>query len=187
MSTGVRVPLHTAEAHAQTILASLLDACERIEVGGSIRRHRADVGDIELVAVPSIESDGLLMPVERNLLTERVDALIEAGTLAVHPTDPKRGTRYSKLLHPQSGLQVDLFSARPETFGLIHLLRTGPADYSRRFVTEIRQRGLHVSGGEVHRGGRGCGQYDCDVVPTPTEEDVYTAAVWPFVRPEDRA
>ena len=75
----------------------------------------------------------------------------------------------------------------PETFGLIYLIRTGPADYSQRFVTDLRRRGLHVADGELHRGGLGCGSYTCEVVPTPEEQDVYAAAGWPFVRPEHRA
>ena len=43
MSTGVRVALNTAAFHAQGLQALLWDACERIEVAGSIRRRRPDV------------------------------------------------------------------------------------------------------------------------------------------------
>jgi DNA polymerase/3'-5' exonuclease PolX len=122
-----------------------------------------------------------------NRLTERVDRCIADGILASHPTDPKRGERYSKLVEPETGLQVDLFSATAATFGLILLIRTGPADYSHRFVTAIRGRpALHVAGGELHRGSLGCGAYACEVVPTPEEADVYAAADWPFREPELR-
>jgi DNA polymerase/3'-5' exonuclease PolX len=151
------------------LLRNLADAADRIEVGGSIRRGKPDVGDIELVAVPRLETvpDGLFESVEVNRLTERVDRLIGVAILASHPTDPKRGERYSKLIHPASGLQVDLFSASAESFGLIYLIRTGPATYSQQFVTDLRRKGLHVGKGQLHRGGLGCGAYVCEVIPTP--------------------
>lgn len=189
MSAGTRAPLAEAAAIARGLVAELGVACERIEIAGSIRRGKADVGDIELVAVPDILTlpDGMFETRQVNRLAERVDALIEAGVLGSHPTDPKRGERYSKLIHRPSGLQVDLFSARLDTFGLIYLIRTGPADYSQQFVTDIRRRALHVKHGELHRGSLGCGSFPCGVVPTPEEADVFAAARWPFVPPELRA
>lgn len=190
MSSGARVSLADAQAVAYGLVAGLLPGCERVEVAGSIRRRRPDVGDIELVAIPRITPVfGLLgdEPIgEFNGLAEVRDGLIADGTLAPHPTDPKLGPRYSKLLHPASGLQVDLFSARPETFGLILLIRTGPADYSRRFVTDIRRLGWHVAKGELHRGGLGCGSYACEVVPTPEERDVHATIGLPWVAPAAR-
>jgi DNA polymerase/3'-5' exonuclease PolX len=190
VSTGTRVPLADAELVAVALASTLQPACERIQIAGSIRRQRADVGDIELVAVPRIETlpEGMFGVRSINRLTERLDMLTAAGVLAPHPIDPKRGERYSKLLDAGSGLQVDVFSATRETFGLILLIRTGPANYSQRFVTAIRGRpALHVAGGQLHRGSLGCGAYECEVVPTPEEADVYAAADWPFAEPETRA
>lgn len=191
MSTGTRLSLTQARAAAAELVMALHPACERIEVAGSIRRGKADVGDIELVAVPRLVSapEGLFGEMRANLLTERVDHIIDTGSgfLANHPTDRKRGERYSKLWMALRGIQVDLFSAAWDTFGLILLIRTGPADYSQRFVTKLRGRGLHVAKGELHRGSLGCGAYVCEVVPTPYESDVYSAAGWDFVEPEDRA
>jgi DNA polymerase/3'-5' exonuclease PolX len=181
--------LAEAAVAARSLVVRLADACERIYVAGSIRRGKADVGDIELVAVPRFAEvpDGMFETRLANLLTERVDSLLQAGVLGPHPTDPKRGEKYSKLVHLPSGLQVDLFSARPETFGIIYLIRTGPADYSQRFVTDLHKRGLHVAGGELHLGGLGCDIQGCEVVPAPEEADVYAAAGWPFIWPADRA
>jgi len=189
MSAGVRVAVDDARCAAESVATMLADAVERIVIAGSIRRDRPDVGDIELVAIPRFtdQPDGMFESRRVNRLTETVDALTWAGALANHPDDPKRGERYSKLIHSASGLQVDLFSASADTFGLILLIRTGPAAYSRRFVTDLRRRGLHVGGGELHRGGLGCGDYTCEMLPTPTEEDVYLAADWRYVEPADRA
>lgn len=189
VSTGVRVPAGWAYETAGHIMAGLAPGAHRIEVAGSMRRGRPDVGDIELVAVPIVDTvpDGMFATQDVNRLTDRIDLLIEQGTLASHPTDPKRGDRYSKLLHPGSGLQVDLFSATADTFGIIYLIRTGPADYSRRMVTDMRRRGFHVGGGALHRGGLGCGAYTCEVVPTPEEGDVYRALGLTFISPDLRS
>jgi len=189
MSTGTRFPLVEAEVIAGSLVSVISSACERIEVAGSIRRARPDVGDIELVAVPRINSlpEGMWGKRLINRLTERLDVLIDADVLSAHPTDPKRGERYSKLIDPLSGLQVDVFSASADTYGLILLIRTGSAAYSQRFVTDLRGRGLHSASGQLHRGGLGCGAYECELVPTPEEVDVYTAAGWPFVNPGMRA
>jgi DNA polymerase/3'-5' exonuclease PolX len=196
VSTGVRVPLVEARQVADELVARLAPSCERITVAGSIRRGRPDVGDVELVAVPrygsrQVQGVGLFdgPHTERiDYLAETVDLLLAAGVLAPHPTDPKRGERYSKLLEPRSGLQVDLFTARPETFGLILLMRTGPAAYSQRLVTQAKRRGHHVADGELHKGGLGRDDHGpCVRVPTPEEADVYRALGLPFVEPGERA
>lgn len=165
-------------------------ACDRIEVAGSIRRGKPMVGDIELVAVSrgAVELIGLWgdeMSLDR--LPGAIDTLIDEGVLAAHPTDPKRGPRYSKLVHEPTGIQVDLFSPPADSFGIIFLIRTGPADYSQRFVTDMKRgpRPHHVTGGQLHKGIQ-CWGIPCTMVPTPDEESVYAALGLPFVEPGDR-
>lgn len=193
MSTAaVRVPLADADRVAAELLVVLGPACERIEVAGSVRRRRPDVGDIELVAVPTLVGvPGLFEPTGSvNRLWDLVNNLVgrpgEPRLLATHQSDPKMGERYAKLRHPASGLQVDLFTARPETFGLILLIRTGPADYSQWFVVEARRRGFHVKEGELHRGSLGCGAIACERIPVPEERHVYAALRMAWVPPEGR-
>lgn len=156
MSTGTRVSLATATAIATELRDVLAIGAERIEVAGSIRRGRPDVGDIELVAVPKrhpeTRREGLFeeRTADVDELAVLVDTLILDGRLAPHPDHPARGERYAKLVHPTSGLQVDLFSADRDRFGLIFLIRTGPAAYSEWLVTEARHRAHHVKDGALH-------------------------------------
>jgi DNA polymerase/3'-5' exonuclease PolX len=193
VSTATRVSLARAEEVAVGLVATLGIGCERIEIAGSIRRRMPSVGDVELVAVPRVHTEthreGLFetRTVEVDDLQVVVDSMLLEGMLANHPTDPKRGPRYSKLLHVASGLQVDLFSARASTFGLILAIRTGPANYSRFLVTEARNRGHHVAEGELHAGGGGCGFVPCATVPTPEEADVFRALGLFHPIPEQRA
>lgn len=189
MSTGTRVPLARATAIASELRDQLAPGCDKIHIAGSIRRRRPDVGDIELVAVPHFElmPDGLFETKRQSMLELAIDTLLVAGTLASHPTDPKRGDRYAKLVHPASGLQVDLFTARLETFGVIWLIRTGPAAFSRDLVTDAKRRGHHFANGELHQGSLGCGSSPCKVVDAWEEQDVFSALRRPYVLPVVRA
>lgn len=190
MSAGTRVALSDARRIADEVMDALWPSTHRIEVAGSIRRGRPDVGDIELVAEPIVSEvpDGMFATTSINRLTEAIDYSVEGGLLANHPTDRKRGERYSKVVHRDSGLQVDVFSVLPPaSWGVLLLIRTGPADYSHRLVTDARKRGLHVGGGALHRGGLGCGTFTCEVVPTDDERDVLAALGLPWTPPEERA
>jgi len=201
-ATETRVALADARAIAGQLVEALALGCSQIAIAGSIRRGMADVGDIEIVAVPhrhtETVNDGLFeeRQVEVDELAVIVDTLILQGTLAPHPDDQKRGDRYAKLVHVASGMQLDLFSTTEASFGLILLIRTGPAAYSQWFVTNAHRVGFHVKDASLHRGGGmadgdgwhpplGCPDR-CEVVPTPSEEDVYRTLGLSFIDPGDR-
>jgi DNA polymerase/3'-5' exonuclease PolX len=196
MSAGARIPLDDALPIAAAIAEALAPGCERIEIAGSIRRRRADVGDIEILAIPRIHTeqiaDGLFdtRDVAIDELQLSLDLALADGLLASHPLDPKRGPKYAKLVHAGSGIQVDLFSTRPETWGVAFLIRTGPAEYSERFVTEIKRRNWHIGRGcELHVGGLKCDDRmsPCEAVATPDEADVARLTGWHLVPPAMRA
>ena len=54
MSGGQPVPLAAARAVAAALRELLEPACARVEIAGSIRRRKAKVGDLELVASPRL-------------------------------------------------------------------------------------------------------------------------------------
>jgi DNA polymerase/3'-5' exonuclease PolX len=190
VSSGIRASWTDGWRVASGLLTRLGPGCEAVHIAGSLRRHKPEVGDIEFVAVPRYreEPEGMWGDTVRvNELSERVDMLLADGELVPHPDDPKRGERYAKLVHRTSGLQVDIFSARTETLGLILLIRTGPADYSRRVVTDARARGFHIAEGELHRGGLAPEVHiRCERIPTPYEESVCGALGIPLLDPERR-
>ena len=181
MSEGIRAPFGEANHLALNLRATLAPACERIEIAGSLRRERPTVGDVELVAIPRMVTEpvGMFESREVSALDAAVDSLIADGALI----RLSGGDRYIKLQHVGSGLQVDLFVVRPPAqWGMIYLIRTGPAAYSQRFVTDIKPR-FHVAGGALHRGG-GFGCPDrCAAIETPEEEDVYSALGQAYIEP----
>ena len=128
---------------AERIQESLAPACERgPEIAGSLRRQKAEIGDIELIAVPRPCLDLFGQPAE---ITE-VDLLLMQwlgeGKIAISKSGEKykqfevigsQGTRY----------QVDLFlQPDPATWGVNMMIRTGSAEFSRRMVTKQSLGGL---------------------------------------------
>ena len=184
MSTAAtRLGLAAARLVADRIAAALRPACLRLEVAGSVRRQRPQIGDLELVAVPHIVIrpglDLFRTPGPVDLLEERVAELLRAGTLAPHPERPANGARYKRLWIADPGMQLDLFVVRPPAeWGPILAIRTGPSEYSQSLVTRLRHNGLRCEGGAVYEGA--------ERIPCPEEHDFFRLARVPFTPPECR-
>jgi DNA polymerase/3'-5' exonuclease PolX len=181
MMVKTAIPLAEATRIADAVVADLEPHCERVAVAGSLRRQKAEVGDLELVAIPSMVSGGLFG-------TERINAL----WTHLQTSDRYRflkGERPDARMHQLSvvahkGMQLDLFLAQPDNWGWIYLLRTGSAEFSQRILTLWKKtHGLwrepgSVDGRLVTRGGH--------PVATPDEETIFTMLGIPFVAPEQR-
>jgi DNA polymerase/3'-5' exonuclease PolX len=162
-------PLAEAEQIANTIVADLEPFCARIAVAGSVRRMKAMVGDIELVAVPRYESAGLFGDRTTNLLWQHLHA---GDTYRFTKGDNPAGRYYQLALPAYPGLQFDLFLAQPDNWGLTLLVRTGSAEFSAAVLARWkrvqgigREQPGSVDGRLVTRDGQ--------VVPTPEEETVF--------------
>lgn len=178
-----RHPLLAARRLAECLRAELAPACERIEIAGSIRRGVPEVKDVELVAIPKTRRDLLgVMVDEPTGLCLRVDELIAEGRFA--PREPRRmGRKFKALVAVRTGIPLDLFAVLPPaSWGAIFAIRTGPADYSRRLVTEARRRGRPcVDGRLVER-------VDGELIDvlTPKERDFILACGLSYEEPEAR-
>ncbi len=177
--TATKMKLVQASILARAIADEFGTGCERVEVAGSVRRCKAEAGDLKIVAVPRRGTDLLGAPAD-SLLDPIIDNLVRAGRLQAI----KGGEKYKQFLLPRHGIKLDLFLAQPDNFGLIFLLRTGPAEFSQRMVTP-RRRGGHmpsifkVSEGFVRKSGR--------ALSTPEEADVFHLWDMEFIEPWERA
>ncbi len=189
-----RLPLAEAERLAMEVVELLRPACERIGVAGSIRRRKETCGDIEIVAVPRIETGLDLFggpdPDARiNRLDDECSVLLTVHALEMRRTNGRRawGTKFKAALY--KGFPLDLFSViEPAQFGVIYLIRTGPAEYSHRLVTPRRMGGmmpewLRVRGGALWKS---LGEDGWIKLVTPDEGHVYEAMGLPWVAPEVR-
>lgn len=193
-TTTTRMGLAEAERHAASFLDAITAACEQAWVAGSIRRRSPTVGDIEIVAEPLVQDRRDMFGEvvgQEDMLATLMDGLLADGI--VHKRDTNGltawGPKHKRLVW--EGAPVDLFCADADRFGLILVIRTGPASYSHRLVTPKGQQTrdglpgllpphLRVAGGWLTY--RVSGQR----IPTPEETDFYREIGLPFVAPEDR-
>jgi DNA polymerase/3'-5' exonuclease PolX len=57
MSDNEKRPYAQMMTIARAVVERLRPACQRIEIAGSLRRHRPMVGDIEICAIPIMPTD----------------------------------------------------------------------------------------------------------------------------------
>jgi hypothetical protein len=145
------LPLPKAQGLSERIVAALRPASARIEVAGSIRRHRPEVGDIEAVVIPR-RGGGLFADEDGpSLLDGLLHDLVQAGRLRMGRLN---GDRFKQFEIPACpGLTLDLFIVTPATWGVQLAIRTGAAEFSKALVTE-RSRGGLLQDGLIVRSGR---------------------------------
>jgi hypothetical protein len=128
----------TAPRHEATDVRPVADAmverlrayAERAEIGGSLRRGKADVKDIEIV---------ILNP--KSTFYEYTERLVDGGHAekAIYNDGKTRwGKKYRGLL--VKGVKVEIFVADDDNWGYQFWLRTGPGDANRHMVTALKQR-----------------------------------------------
>lgn len=155
--TKIKLPLAQAIKLTDKILAAIEPGCIRCEPAGSVRRCRPEVGDIEIVCIPRQTVDLFGNPVG-SLLDMVLANLVNEGRLI---RGDKNGVKYKNFLIPTvPDLKLDLFITSLECWGVNFTIRTGPAEFSHRLVTQKSKGGLlpsdlSVSGARVWRGGRG--------------------------------
>ncbi|MBA3243360.1 MAG: hypothetical protein H0T60_19225 [Acidobacteria bacterium] len=126
---------------AHRLVEEMRPHCERVEIGGSIRRGCQEVKDIEIIVVPRRQPGEVIdlfgTTEEVNLLHSwALDAearkelrWIKPNTSEVIPWPTKPEGKYWRGLVRET-VKLDLFIARPDNFGLIYLIRTGHRDFS---------------------------------------------------------
>jgi DNA polymerase/3'-5' exonuclease PolX len=172
-----KMRLVEAKAIADEWLWRLTPYCERVEIAGSVRRCKPEVGDIEIVCRPVMQecADMFGEVVDR---ISMVDAFFGENDYKLI----KSGTRYKQV--DLGDINLDLFMViEPAQWGVIFLIRTGPADYSHRFVTSKQRGGMMPSNMQVKDGAI---WLNGKIIQTPEESDVYRLIGAEFVAPERR-
>ena len=166
-----------AAAAAEQLMSEIEPYCERIEVAGSLRRHKPEIGDIEIVAIAKPLLNLFGEPTEGN----EIDSWLYQRSIAT----TKNGSKYKQFEYEHEGerYQVDLFLAQPDNFGLIHMIRTGSAEFSKRMMTAqsyagYLPAGLRVAEGHCWRNGA--------MVAVESEADLFALWNMATVAPEDR-
>ncbi len=160
-----RLPLGVARPVAEQVMAMLGEhpAVLQIEPGGSLRRWRDSVGDIDLLAASpdpeAVMAAFVALPFVREVLSQ--------------------GPTFTRVLRTD-GLGVDLRVVRPEFWGTALHHFTGSRAHSIRLRDLANERGLKLNEYGIFRMDTG------ERLPGATEEDVYAAVGLPWIPPELR-
>ena len=182
MSEGKRVLWSDANYLALDVLRIIEPYVDRAEIAGSVRRHKADCGDVEIVAIPKIESD-LFPDTAVTFCTSERPAYPIRQVLSAHFEFTKGREHMLQYSTPLCLLEVYLTT--PEQWGVIFTLRTGPAEFSHRLVTARNQGGMCPSWLQIAE-GRVKVRKTGVLLDTPEESDVFKALDKKYIEPEAR-
>ena len=214
MSTGPRITLEQAEAFVLALFqrrlgyASLEEAAAQgVEVVGSIRRRRPDIGDIEIIApLPRAANPDCVQSTEDRLFRELnlcvsnpwVDG---SGSLFAAKPDTSRafgtavrglkpGFKACNLRLAAYGIEVgfDVFRFDALNAGWVKLCRTGPSEFGQWFLGRWKER-MGIPVGDPKRQASIDGYLVDDrgqVVPVGTEAECFRLIGSNYVEPERR-
>jgi DNA polymerase/3'-5' exonuclease PolX len=164
---------------AERNVAQLSPWCDRIEIAGSVRREKTEVGDIEIVCIPStVEELGLFGAVSRVRVPEFAQTVRNLdGRGRLVKGDPETG-KYMQVEYPD-GLAVDIFTATPRNWGLIYAIRTGSAAYSHKVLARgWVKKGFRSADGMLTKGG--------EEREIREEKDLFDLIGIPMIEPRNR-
>ena len=166
---------------------------------GSYSRQKMWLGDIEIVTEPSFGPltfvpEGEMFEVTQegvNLHFDRVLGLLEEGVFSKRPDESGQtacGQRHQRLLYKDAA--VDFFCVLPPAeWGVVLLLRTGPAELNRYLVTRRMPRGVVMDAGAFWHGERNEKREVVNrgsKISTPTEESAFAVFGLDYIEPERR-
>lgn len=181
--------LQQAQNLAERIVETMLPYCERVAIGGSIRRQKPEVKDVEIIAIPKFgEPLDLFGDQKRNLLfdwarhIESEDRIhwIKPGTDEVIRWRVKENGKYWRGWIVKAEIKLDLFLTTADTWGLTYLIRTGSAEFNARVFGQDAQRSGHS-----FRDGKLFDQFN-DEVKCSEEMDLFNALGMAWIEPQDR-
>jgi len=158
--------LKEAEKTAAQVKSTMECQCELIEVAGSIRRQKPKIHDIAFVVVAKSVA-------EWQRINEKLKQLKAKPNCA--------GNSVIKAFVPcQDGFfQVDFYRAKPSTFGIHLLVRTGSADHNMWLAGHAFSKGMRLKYSE--------GLIKDDIsVAGETEQGVFEALGLPYPSPTER-
>jgi DNA polymerase (family 10) len=158
--------LREAERLADQLKAAVEAQCDTIEIAGSIRRQKNKAHDIDFVVVTKNDA-------EWQKISEKLKHLKAKPNC--------QGNSVIKAFVPcQNGLfQVDFYRAKPSTFGIHLLVRTGSAEHNMWLAGYAISKGMRIrySEGLIKEGS---------VIAGETEKGVFEALGLPYPLPPER-
>ena len=158
--------LREAQSLADQVKAAVEALCDRIEVAGSIRRQKLKVHDIDFVVVAKSDAQWLKINEKLKHLKAKPNCSGNSVIKAFVPCE----NRF---------FQVDFYRAKPSTFGIHLLVRTGSAEHNVWLAGYAISKGMRIkySEGLIKEGS---------VIAGETEQGVFEALGLPYPLPTER-
>lgn len=187
----VRFPRAVAITVAAELCKALEPVCERLIVAGSLRRMKADVGDVEILYIgkPEVRQEpaDMFASVTVNLADEMIRSLEISAVLLRRKNvngSEMYGPKNKLMCHRATGLPVDLFAATPENWWNYLVCRTGPAESNTRICMAAQDRGWKWNPygvGFSRPSGLGV-----EIRAMESEAEVFAFVGLPYAEPKDR-
>jgi DNA polymerase/3'-5' exonuclease PolX len=121
---------------ARAMVKALQPACSRLLIAGSLRRRKAEVGDVEVLYIPEIvprpdPADLFGKPIATNAADAALADLLALGVIEKRENSLGRtawGAQNKLARHVASGIPIDFFAATPENWWNLVVCRTGGAE-----------------------------------------------------------
>ena len=158
--------LEEAERISAMIKASVEFLCVQIEVAGSIRRQKPKIHDIDFVVISKSDAEWQKINDKLKQLKAKPNC---AGSSVIKAYVPCQGGLF----------QVDFYRAKPSTFGIHLIVRTGSADHNMWLAGHAFSKGMRLkySEGLIKDGLAIAGE---------TEQGVFEALGLPYALPSQR-
>ncbi len=168
----------------------------RLEAVGSLRRRKPELDEIDLLGIP----DPSIPPRPRaefgkpvpKVYTSKIDSMIADLAIQGDIILTANGPRQKKFFSVPLGIRVDLYIVRPPaTWGVLQMIRTGPADFAQWIVTSQKVGGGLPVGYRVQAGGAYLGEEKEEIdglepIGFETEATFFEFLRLPWISPEDR-
>jgi DNA polymerase/3'-5' exonuclease PolX len=184
-----RWPADFARRIGNELVEALTPRCERVCIAGSLRRAKAEVGDIEILYVPRIgqmRRPGSLFPESGSMADELLEQWLTAGVLTKRRNKNGKtawGPLNKLARHAASGVNVDLFATTRERWFVSLVVRTGSADMNTQLAASALRRGLKLHVGvnaAIERTATG------EQILPQSEREVFELCGVPYRDPQDR-
>lgn len=166
--------LSEARYLADSIIAKLVPVTERCMIGGSIRRKKNEVSDIDIILIPRRDEikDMFGIVIAREPCPEFI-ATINQWTKIKGDATGKYTQRLVK-----GGHMVEFSICKPDNWGNITLIRTGDADFTHMIMKRVLKMGYRQEDGYLWE--------DAKKIPLTDERQYFELLNLPYIEPEHR-
>jgi DNA polymerase (family 10) len=156
--------LETAKEVAEQLRATLMPHCQRIEIVGSIRRHRPTVHDIDIVLIPKPYA-----------------VIMMSGLLTTIGDLKADGDLIKRVFLIDYNITVDIYIATPSSWATLVLIRTGSKENNIKLCSRARTKGW-----QLKASGDGLFNEEGERIAGDTEQSIYEALGIPYQEPQER-